>query len=115
MARESRDAINGVFLKVHGPGTIPQVDFDRYMAELKDCEYSEEEAAQIVQTLVAIAEGFADLSWRICATRTACGKPQSPRFTPPQDSRNMLKSPVKSNQDEHDKNGANASPQGSRQ
>lgn len=114
MAKESQACVNGVFLKVAEKSGIPQVDYERYLAEIEDYNYSDEEALQIIQALRSVAEGFADIAWRISPAQSACGKENQQSISLPKSAADMLKSSVKSNQTTHDKNGVDTSPEGSR-
>jgi len=106
MAKGDQKSISGVWLKASGVPGIPQVDYDRYLAEIETCEYNDEEAAQLIEALHAIASGFADIAWSISSTHTACGKGDKKHIELPKSATDMLKSSVKSKQKPTHKNGS---------
>ncbi|WP_262694679.1 hypothetical protein [Kordiimonas aquimaris] len=114
MAKGDQKTINGVWLEASRVPGIPQVDYDRYMAELEGMEYNEAEAIQLIEALQFIAAGFADLAWRSSATQTACGKGTSPSTNLPKSAADMLKSSVKPKQKPTRNNGSDMPLAGSR-
>lgn len=105
MAKGDQKSINGVWLEASRVPGIPQVDYDRYMAEIEGLDYSEAEALILIESLRAIAQGFVDIAFRVSATQTACGKDTCSHTALPKSAADMLNSSVKSKPHLTSKNG----------
>lgn len=105
MAKSAQKSINGVWLKASGVSGIPQIDYDRYRTELDELDYSEEEAIKLIETLHAIANGFADIAFKVSATQTACGQSAQSQTPLPKSASGMLKSSLNSKENQTSNNG----------